>query len=54
MDTTSTASQCFLHKNTIYYRIKKLSEMLGKDLFLPYESTKVFLAINMLINKNPS
>lgn len=52
LDTSATAKECFLHKNTIYYRIKKLSDLLERDLFLSFESTKVYIALKMLMQKS--
>lgn len=43
MDTKRTAEKMFIHKNTVYYRIKKLSQLLDVDLFDSYSCTFVFL-----------
>ncbi|MTD39029.1 hypothetical protein GIX45_10330 [Erwinia sp. CPCC 100877] len=48
MDTRQTAAKLFIHKNTVYYRIKKLSEMLQTDLFLSYNCTLLFLQLCLL------
>jgi sugar diacid utilization regulator len=43
MDTKKTAEKMFIHKNTVYYRIKKLSQLLDVDLFDSYACTFLYL-----------
>jgi sugar diacid utilization regulator len=51
MDNNETAKKMFVHKNTVYYRMKKLSEELNINVFLPYNCAKVFLCC-CLLEKN--
>lgn len=51
MDNNETAKKMFIHKNTVYYRMKKLSDELNINVFLPYNCAKVFLCC-CLLEKN--
>lgn len=48
MDTKKSASQMFIHRNTLYYRIRKLSQLLELDLYDSYNCTFTFLQFCML------
>lgn len=48
MDNNETAKKMFVHKNTVYYRMRKLSEELNINIFLPYNCAKVFLCCCLL------
>ena len=52
MDTKMTSKDLFIHKNTVYYRIKKLSDLVNRDLFLPYDSAFLFIQICLYRNLN--
>lgn len=45
MIISKTADIMFVHRNTISYRINRFKKIYGIDLTLPYECTKVYLAI---------
>ncbi len=38
------AQQCFLHRNTVSYHLKKISEMLGSDLYSTEDRVKLYMA----------
>lgn len=38
------ADQCFLHRNTVSYHLKKISEMLGCDLYSTEDRVKLYIA----------
>lgn len=50
LNTKKTAEAMYLHQNTIYYRIKRMSELLDLNLFQTVDATHVFLALNLLKN----
>lgn len=52
MDTKKTSESMYIHKNTVYYRIKKLSELVNSDLFQPYNCTFLFIQLCLFRNLN--
>lgn len=48
LNTNDTADALYLHSNTIYYRIKKLSNLLEMDLFKPNDALRLYIALQFL------
>lgn len=48
LNTKETADVLFLHSNTIYYRIKKLSDLLDMDLFKPNDALALYIALQLM------
>ncbi|MPN34098.1 hypothetical protein SDC9_181591 [bioreactor metagenome] len=54
MNTAETANLLFLHRNTIYYRLRHSKQILGSDPFIMPAMTNIYtaLAIERLLNTN--
>lgn len=48
LNTKAAASELYLHSNTIYYRIKKLSELLDMDLFKPNDALSLYISLQFM------